>query len=155
VALAKWVGRITPGSVVDEPLHMVDWYPTLLKLAGASLEQPLPLDGRDAWPTLTRGAPSPHDAILLNAAPRAGAIRAGSWKLVLDRRPRFADAKAGVELFDLAKDPYERTNLAASQPEKTEELRTRLDAFTRQAVPKLNSPQPEDFRPPAVWGETE
>ena len=57
---------------------MVDWYPTLLKLAGASLEQKLPLDGRDVWPTIAEGKPSPHEEILLNATPRAGRSWSGS-----------------------------------------------------------------------------
>jgi len=74
VALAAWEGRIRPGTVVDQPLHIVDWYPTILKLAGASLEQKLPLDGRDAWPTIAEGKPSPHEEILLNAAPASGAM---------------------------------------------------------------------------------
>jgi len=34
-AFATWDGKINAGSAVSEPLHMVDWYPTLLKLAGA------------------------------------------------------------------------------------------------------------------------
>src|SRR3954469_19970904 len=49
-AFATWEGHIKPGTVVDAPLHMVDLYPTLLTLAGASLAQTTPLDGRDAWP---------------------------------------------------------------------------------------------------------
>ena len=53
-AWATWPGKLKPG-VVNEPLHMVDWYPTLLRLAGASPKQPLPLDGRDAWPTIAEG----------------------------------------------------------------------------------------------------
>ncbi|MDB5295253.1 MAG: atsA 16, partial [Phycisphaerales bacterium] len=63
-AFATWPGKIKAGSAVDAPLHMVDWYPTLLKLAGAKAEQPLPIDGRDLWPALTAGAPSPHDEIV-------------------------------------------------------------------------------------------
>jgi hypothetical protein len=39
----------------DEPMHAVDWYPTLLKAAGAPLDQNLPLDGLDVWPVLTQG----------------------------------------------------------------------------------------------------
>jgi arylsulfatase A-like enzyme len=39
-AFATWDGHIKPGSVVNAPLHMVDWYPTLTKLAGASLVSP-------------------------------------------------------------------------------------------------------------------
>ena len=83
-AFATWDGHIKPGSTVDAPLHMVDWYPTLARLAGASIAQKLPLDGRDAWSTITEGAPSPHDAILLNTTPTSGAIRMGDWKLVLN-----------------------------------------------------------------------
>ena len=50
-AFATWDGHISPGRTNTEPLHIVDWYPTLLKLCGASNEpQPLPLDGLDIWP---------------------------------------------------------------------------------------------------------
>jgi len=83
-ACAAWEGRIKPGGVVNEPLHMVDWYPTLLTLAGATLEQKQPLDGRDAWATIVEGKPSPHAEILLNSRPDTGAIRMGDWKLVLN-----------------------------------------------------------------------
>ncbi|MEO6246820.1 MAG: arylsulfatase, partial [Opitutaceae bacterium] len=54
-AVAVWDGKIKAGSVVEAALHMVDWYPTLLTLAGVSLAQKNPLDGRDAWPAITRG----------------------------------------------------------------------------------------------------
>src|SRR6185503_11050984 len=68
-AFASWQGRVKPGSAVDEPLHIADWYPTLLNLAGASLEQKRPLDGKDLWPCLTDGKSSPHEDILMNAEP--------------------------------------------------------------------------------------
>jgi arylsulfatase A-like enzyme len=55
-ASARWPGHIAAGSVIHEPLHIVDWFPTLLKLAGAPAAQPLPVDGRDLWPVLTRKA---------------------------------------------------------------------------------------------------
>jgi hypothetical protein len=60
---------------------MVGWYPTLLKLSGASLEQKLPLDGKDLWPAIAEGKPSPHEEILLNVEPNRGALRrgTGSW----------------------------------------------------------------------------
>jgi hypothetical protein len=65
-AFAVWPGRIKPGTVVSEPLHMVDWYPTLAKLAGSSLEQKHPLDGRDVLPTIAEGKPTPHSDLLIN-----------------------------------------------------------------------------------------
>mgnify|MGYP003704146777 CR=1 FL=1 len=82
-AFATWPGHIQPGITINEPLHMVDWFPTLLKLVGAKTDQPLPPDGLDLWPVLTAGAKSPHDAILLNTTPKNGALRMGDWKLVV------------------------------------------------------------------------
>jgi len=75
-AFATWEAHI-PSRQIQTPMHMVDWYPTLLKLCGSSSKQKLPIDGRDIWPSLTRGKSSPHDEIVLNIAPNNGAIRAG------------------------------------------------------------------------------
>jgi arylsulfatase A-like enzyme len=178
-AAAMWEGHITAGSTVDQPLHMTDWYPTLLKLAGAPTEQPLPLDGKDAWPTIAEGKPTPHEFIVHNSTPKNGAIRMGDWKLVLNgqhtevegpaedgvepekpARPaaaaRRAAAGAGaekVELFNIAQDPYEKKNLAAEQPEKLKELRARYDELAAQAVKPKGGPQPKDYKAPKVWGE--
>lgn len=90
-AFAVWRGKLKPG-IVNEPLHMVDWYPTLLRLAGARLEQKLPLDGKDAWATVARGKPSPHDEILHNVEPGRGALRRGDWKLVVHAPLPMANA---------------------------------------------------------------
>src|SRR5439155_10081540 len=57
-AFANWPGQIAADTVVNEPLHIADWYPTLLNLAGASLDQKLPLDGRDPWPTIAACQPT-------------------------------------------------------------------------------------------------
>ena len=159
-AFATWDGHIKAGSTVNAALHITDWYPTLLKLAGASLDQKLAIDGRDAWPAITVGAASPHDEILLNSAPNKGALRVGDWKLVLngsatddeaddnratspnDPKPPVLRATTEVvELFNLAKDPGEKQNLASEQPEKVKELRARYAALARQAVPPKNGPK--------------
>jgi arylsulfatase A-like enzyme len=137
-AFATWPGRIPAGTTIHEPMHVVDWYPTLLRLAGASLEQKLPLDGLDVWPVLTQGAKSPHDAILLaGMQPARMALRMGDWKLLLNVEPASGGDKAAprIELYNLADDIGESKNLAASQPQKVREMRTRLDAFLKDAVP--------------------
>jgi len=173
VACAAWKGKIKPGTIVQQPLHIVDWYPTLLKLAGAPLEQKLPLDGRDAWSTIAEGKPSPHQEILHNAAPRSGAIRVGDWKLVINgsrgtaedeppaagakrAKARRAQGQSGerVELFNIAQDPYERNDQAARLPAKVQELRARYNALAQQAVPPKAAPRSPSFRSPEVWGET-
>ena len=165
-AFAAWPGRIKAGTVVNQPLHIVDWYPTLLKLAGAALHQNLALDGRDAWPAIVEGQPSPHDEILLNTTPRGGAIRVGDWKLVLNGERAGAELSEDgtaltrsrnevVELFNLAQDPYEKTNLIAQEPDKVKHLRARYDAFARQALPPKSAPKAAGFQSPKVWGEKE
>jgi arylsulfatase A-like enzyme len=163
-AFVTWDDRVPAGARVKEPLHIVDWYPTLLKLCGAPLEQKLPLDGRDAWATITAGKPSPHEEILLNAAPNKGALRVGDWKLVLggsapdeapaggenaagrenapaNRRParRAAQANTTVELFNLAEDLGEKKNLAEEHPDKVKDLRARYDRYAAEAIPAKNS----------------
>ncbi len=169
-AIAVWPGKISAGSIVHAPLHMVDWYPTFLNLAGAPSSGGHALDGRDAWPAITRGAPSPHEDILTNISTTGGALRAGDWKLVVngqvrdgeeggderpERRAQKEQALAApvIELFNLADDLSEKTNLAEKYPEKVRELRTRLDAYAKAAAPSLQAPAPAGFKVPAVWGE--
>jgi arylsulfatase A-like enzyme len=171
-AVAVWPGKIKAGSVVDAPLHMVDWYPTLLTLAGVSLEQKHPLDGRDAWAAITHGAPSPHEDILHNVTANGGAIRVGDWKLVVNgqvtdveeggagKKGKKAGKKAAAtaertELFNLKDDPYEKTNLAETFPDRVAQMKARLDAYIRATVPSKQAPPPAGFKSPKVWGEQE
>ena len=53
-----WPGRIKPKSVVTDMLHATDMYATLLKLAGAPLEQAKKIDGLAHWQALADGRPS-------------------------------------------------------------------------------------------------
>ena len=173
-AFATWEGRIKADSVVNVPLHIVDWYPTLLTLAGAKLEQKLQLDGRDLWPVLTDRQPSLHEEIVLNATPSGGAIRVGDWKFVLNGQADAAEGEGAadpattaaakntgkkaaaadsVELFNLAEDLREAHNLAGQNPEKVQELRTRYMTYARQAIRPKARPKPADFQSPRVWGE--
>ena len=149
-AFATWPGQIPAGATIDEPMHGVDWYPTLLKLAGASIEQPLASDGRDIFPVLTEGAKSPHDAILLmGTQPGKAAIRMVAWKLVLNGSQQDAEESPAdatrtaekVELYNIANDIGEAKNLAETEPEKVQELRARLNVFLQDAV-KPGNPAP-------------
>jgi arylsulfatase A-like enzyme len=149
-AFAHWPGQIEAGTRVTEPIHMVDWFPTLVKQAGGSLQQKLPLDGLDVWSTITQGAKSPHDAILLCGQPDRSAVRSGDWKLLVQsphQQPAQPAAKkkkkkakaAGpadeeVQLYNLAADIGETNNLAADQPERVAQLRAKLASFLKDAV---------------------
>lgn len=157
-AFATWDGHIAAGATVLEPIHIVDWRPTLQKLCNASPTGDLTMDGLDVWPTLAAAAPSPHDAILLNATPQVGAVRVGDWKLIVrregDRKSSKRRREKSVELFDLQRDPFEKTDLASEQPERVQQLRTILDRFAEEAVPPKVANKPKSFVVPAVWGES-
>ena len=162
-ASVTWDGHIPAGSTIYEPFHVVDWRPTLQNLCAASQVGELPMDGLDIWPTLTAGAKSPHDVILLNTTPREGAVRSGDWKLIAKQNEapgkgaqqdqRSKDDKETVQLFDLRSDPYEKTNLAQEKPEKVMELQKALAKFAKEAVPPKAGPEPKSFQAPKVWGE--
>ena len=140
-AFANWPGHIPAGATIKEPMHAIDWYPTFVKLAGGSLEQKLPLDGRDVWPMLTQGAKSPHDALLLVQNPTRAAVRMGEWKLLLnasrqgEQAARPAEAPS-VTLYNLANDIGEKTDLAAAEPERVASMRAKLQEFLQDAVPE-------------------
>ena len=71
------------GYVSNELIHITDWMPTLLRLAGASADGDS-LDGLDQWPMLSAGEPSARTEIVYNIdeiTPNA-ALRIGDLKLL-------------------------------------------------------------------------
>ena len=153
--------RIEPGSEVNEPLHIVDLFPTLAPLAYLDTGKCKPLDGRNAWATIAKGEPSPHEFILHNATPFSGALRMGDWKIIRNGHVS-ANATNGPkqstwELFNIAEDPSEKSDLKEEQPEIFAKLKAKYNELARSAV-KPNIPPnraPKGFVVPKVWGEFE
>lgn len=141
-AFVNWPGRIMPGITIHEPIHAVDWYPTLIKLAGAPIEQSLQPDGLDIWPVLTQNAKSPHDAILMvGNKPGVAAIRMGDWKLLFSPSDKEAEEQTSaevnsgrIELYNLSEDIAESKNLSEAEPGRVMKMRLRLDDMLRNAV---------------------
>jgi len=130
-AFANWPGHLTP-AVINEPLDMVDIMPTLLALGGGSGSPDHPMDGKNIWPTLSFGQPSPHEDILINVEAFRGAIRKGNWKLV-----KIALLPGKTELYDVAKDPGETTNVADQHADVVADLEARLIAYAKEQKPSL------------------
>ena len=130
-AFVNWPAKLRP-RVVNDPLHMVDVMPTLLALAGAKGSPDHPFDGKDMWSTLADGAPSPNEDVLINVEVFRGAVRKGDWKLI-----KIALLPGKTELFNLAVDPGETTNVAEQNPEIVRDLEARLMAYAKQQKPSL------------------
>ncbi len=131
-----------PGDVISEPVTSVDFYPTILELAGLRTRPDQHVDGESMVPLL-RGedvlrAPMywhyPHYGNQ-GGAPSA-AIRAGDWKLI----KWYEDG--AIELYNLENDPGERYDLSAIRPKKAESLRTQLDAWLDEVDANIPSTNP-------------
>lgn len=132
VALANWPGRIAPGTVVNERIHITDMFPTIAALTGASTQNSKPLDGVDVWQTISQGAPSPRAQVIYGIEPYRAAVSDGDWKLVWK-----TTLPSSVELFNLADDPGEKTNLAAENPEIVAKLKQLAEDNARKSVAPL------------------
>ena len=130
-ACANWPGHIKAQNV-DGLIHAVDVFPTLARLAGASTLKCKPLDGLDVWDTIAEGKPSPRSEVVYNIEPFRAALRQGDWKLVWRTM-----LPSSVDLYNIAQDPAEANNLAASNPEKVAAMKQRLDALAMESAKPL------------------
>jgi arylsulfatase A-like enzyme len=105
--IAAWAGKIRPG-VTNETGHSTDFFPTIGKLAGATVAD-LELDGVDLAPLWFESKPLP-ERMLFMRKDEDGAVRSGPWKLNV--------IGGTVELFNLDSDIGESRNLATEMPEK-------------------------------------
>lgn len=128
----KWPAQIAPNTVIDTPVAHVDLLPTLAAAAGADLPTDRVIDGIDIMVEATGDGliQRPNDAIYWQSGTYR-VVRAGDWKLQVDAR------QEKTWLFDLAADPTEQSNLAATRPEKVAELQALLDAHHANAVGPL------------------
>ena len=79
--IASWPGTLPAGAQVDAPAMNIDFFPTLLGLAGLDLPADRIIDGRDIWDLMTgRGTVSPHDALFFFHDKVIDAVRSGQWK---------------------------------------------------------------------------
>jgi arylsulfatase A-like enzyme len=142
--IVRWPGKVKPGAVCDTPVVFTDLVPTLMEAAGLSAAKTTgPLDGASIMPLLTGGQFAPrtlfwHYPNYSNQGGRpASALREGNWKLV----EQLEDGS--VELYDLAKDPGEQTNIAAADPALTAQLRKKLADWRTSVGAPEGGPNPE------------
>ena len=131
---ARWPARITPGTVVDAPVHHFDLFTTFAAAAGAPVPGDRAIDGMDLLPYARGEADGvPHETLFWRQGHQQTVLHQG-WKMIRADRPRK------VWLFDLVSDPSERRDVAEAYPERVAQLQALLAAHNaRQAEPMWTS----------------
>ncbi|MDE0864718.1 MAG: sulfatase-like hydrolase/transferase [Rubripirellula sp.] len=127
--IACWPGKIPAGTTAVTPVHVVDWMPTFCKLADPKMQtQTLKWDGNDIWPVLSGSGQLPQRSLYSAGVHfRSRALRQGDWKLIV-----FAEKGAvaeRLELYNLRKDPREKSNVASLHPTRLSEMRQLLESM--------------------------
>lgn len=133
-AIFRWPGRLPAGKVCDAMLSQLDLLPLCLTAAVLPLPQERVLDGRHPLPALRGEAASPHKRMFFSYA-SAQAVREGPLKLL---RPKTG---APWELYDLAKDPGETTDLAGQQPATVARLEQEVAAWLTDTQRDASPPE--------------
>ncbi len=154
--IAYWPGHIAAATQSDVPVINVDLYPTFLALAGSAVPAGKILDGENLLPLFLQTSPALkrtaifwHFPGYLDQPVTRGrdpvfrsrpvtVMRDGDWKIHLYHeewqldggREKLATNRA-VELYNLATDPGERHDLAASNPTERDELLAKLLAWQK------------------------
>lgn len=149
-AAARWPGKIPAGSATNEMLHVVDLFPTFCRLAGADAGKGLPLDGKDAWPTLVSKAPTPHSEIVHSLQ----VIRSGDWKFIEKGATYYTWPEQPLQLYNIREDPSEKNNLAEKHPGMVAKLQGRL-AYHKQFARAEEPPSRIPGGKPATYGQEE
>ena len=134
---ARWKGHIPGARKVDTAAAHVDITPTVLEACGVAAPKGVKMDGRSVLPLL-RGTPVdwPERHLFFQwhrgdvpEPGRAFAVRGPRYKLVQAAGVQPGKYTPKVELFDLANDPFEERDLAATEPERVKELQARYDEW--------------------------
>lgn len=135
-------GITKPGSVCSAPVSSIDFYPTMLELAGMPPKPDHQIDGISLMPLL-KGRSNEHRSLFWHyphygnqgGAP-GGAIRDGDWKLI----EWYENGE--LELFNLKEDIGEHNNLAKQYPERVRLLHSELKAWCQTVNAKMPAANP-------------
>jgi arylsulfatase A len=153
--LARWPGHVAAGSHSDAFVCLGDFMATCADLLQAKLPDNAAEDSISFLPLLTgRGGPAPRETLVLHSINGSFGIRDGRWKLELCADsggwsfPRPGrDSTEGLprfQLYDLAVDPAEKTNVVADHPDVVRRLGRQLRDGIANGRSTPGAPQQND-----------
>lgn len=126
--IAYWPGTIEAGAISHIQAAGWDMMPTFVDLLGEDTNwRDEAMDGLSILPTITgKGTQQEHEFLYWEFHEENGrqAVRAGDWKLI---RQNIKNGNPTHELYNIAEDPHEDNDLAATYPDKVEELKAIMD----------------------------
>jgi arylsulfatase A-like enzyme len=143
--IVRWPGVTKAGSVCEEPVSSIDFYPTMLDMAGleGDAKHNADVDGislaallKNPQAKLERQTLYWHYPHYYPTTSPVSSVRMGDWKLLEYLEDNH------VELYDLSKDLGEKNNLAKRMPEKAEQLRKSLHAWREAMDAQMPRPNP-------------
>ncbi len=150
--IVRWPAKIAPGSVTHALTSTMDVYPTLAEASGYEVPAEPVRDGQSMLP-LWLGeteADSPPKAFFYFKRRELQGVRSGPWKLrYAFEKGRDSDPQR-AELYHLADDIGETTDVAADHPEIVAELERTMDEIRRQIGDSRTGIEGEQRRPAAI-----
>jgi arylsulfatase A-like enzyme len=139
----RWPGVVKPGSQCDTPVSSIDFFPTIVEMAGIRKVPAHDVDGV-SFTSLLKGAGAlKRDAIYWHyphysnqGGVPGGAVRQGDYKLI----EFYGDSK--VELYNLRNDIGEQHDLSRSEPQKAARLRQMLHDWRKSVDAVMPTPNP-------------
>jgi len=120
--IARWPGKIQPGSLTSHPSAFYDWLPTACEIAGA--KQPMGIDGVSYAATLLGEKQQKHPYLYWQYGAKQAA-RIDQWKGVRVKK------NGPLEVYDLTADVGERKNIASQKPDVAQRLEAAILDATR------------------------
>ncbi|VGO19308.1 Arylsulfatase [Pontiella sulfatireligans] len=127
-ALALWPNHVAPGSMVDTPMSVLDYLPTVSAMTGAKLLDQRVLDGENILPILVGDKQLHSKSIPFRYGKYAGLVH-GKFKLIIESPTDPSNDR----LFNLAEDKTESKNVIQEHPEKVQKMRAEILAFLTSA----------------------
>ena len=147
---------ISPGTLQTQVAAVQDLYPTIARLTGAKSPDGHAVDGVDLGKLLTAQPDASRDEVFLMHYPHSPhrsnyftTYRDGDWKVIYHYIPSKGSEGGHYQLYNLASDPFESTNLADTEPAVLKEMVGKLKSGL-EAHQALYPVSPDDGKTPLL-----